>query len=254
MSTPYPENPDTALRFTGIRALYGEDGFTALQQACVLIAGVGGVGSWIAEALCRSGVGKLILIDADTIEIKNTNRQLHTTQDTLGMLKVQALAERLRRINPQIEIDARAVTLTKDNIATELAACPPYAADAIDDINAKCALINFLYQRKICFATSGGAGARVDPTKLYLDDMSKAHGDGLIKHVRDILRREYHFPQGGAKMGIVCTYSTETPRYTAKTAVNLPRFGASMPVTASAGLLIASYLLNQITAAKAGKQ
>ncbi len=239
---------ENLLRFTGIRALYGEAGFNKLQQAHVLIVGVGGVGSWIAEALCRSAVGTLTLIDADTIEIKNSNRQLHTTADTLGQLKVEALAARLLRINPQLNIHTRALLLTKENIIHELADCPPFAADAIDDINAKCALINFLHQRGTCFAVSGGAGARVDPTQLHLGDMAQAHGDGLIKHVRDILRREYNFPQGGAKMGITCTYSSEKPRYSPVQSTNLPRFGASMPVTASAGLLIASYLLAQITA------
>lgn len=235
-----------ALRFTGIRALYGEEGFLKLQRACVLVAGVGGVGSWAAEALCRSAVGKLILIDPDTIEIKNSNRQLHTTADTIGQFKADALAQRLKSINPALTIESRKTMLNPDNLPSVLSDSPDYAIDAIDDIAAKCALCVFLKQRGTTFIISGGAGARIDPSKLHIDDLANAHGDGLIKHVRDILRREYNFPKGGRKLGIVCTYSTETPRYCNELGKGLPRFGASMPVTASAGLLLASYIISRI--------
>lgn len=233
-------------RFTGIRALHTEAGFAKLQRACVLIAGCGGVGSWIAEALCRSGVGQLILIDPDRVEIKNTNRQLHTLDNTLGRLKVEVLAERLRLINPGIDVQCRPVQLTREELSRQLDPCPHYAADAIDDIEAKCALINFLTRQQAVFVVSGGAGARLDPCRLHLADMAAAQGDGLIKHVRDILRREYNFPKGGRKFGVKCVYSDESPHYTAGDNPELPRFGAGMPVTTTAGLIMASYLIGRI--------
>lgn len=233
-------------RFTGIRALHTEAGFAKLQQASVLVAGCGGVGSWIAEALCRSGVGQLILVDSDRVEIKNTNRQLHTLDNTIGRLKVEVLAERLRLINPEVDVQCRPIQLVRDQIAEQLSPCPHYAADAIDDIEAKCALINFLTRQQAVFVVSGGAGARLDPCRLHLADLADAHGDGLSKHVRDILRREYNFPKGGSKLGVKCVYSDEKPHYTAGDNPDLPRFGASMPVTASAGLIMASYLIGRI--------
>lgn len=235
-----------AQRFTGIRALYGEEGFDKLQHARVLVAGTGGVGSWICEALCRTGVGSLMLIDPDTIEIKNSNRQLHTLNNTVGLYKAEVLADRLRAINPEVKLEVVKELLTPDNIPEILANVPHYAADAIDDTAAKAALINYLYRQKCCFIVSGGAGARVDPDRLHVADMSKARGNGLIKHMRDILRREYNFPSGGAKMGIKCCFSEEQPHYCPVQDGSLPKFGASMPVTASAGLKMAAYLINRI--------
>ena len=235
-------------RFTGIRALYGEEGFARLQQAHVLVAGVGGVGSWAAEALCRSAVGRLTLVDPDVIDIKNTNRQLHTTSRTVGKSKAQVLAARLREINPEITVTVKETWLTPENLASVLDPLPLFAADAIDDIKAKCALINYLHQNKVFLVTSGGAGARVHPELLQYGDLSAAHGDGLIKHVRDILRREYNFPPEGQRMGVLCTDSPEKPVYTSKQDADLPHFGAAMPVTATAGLLIASLLISAIAA------
>lgn len=237
------------LRFTGIRALYGESGFEKLQQAHVLLAGTGGVGSWAAEALVRSGVGHLTLVDPDEIDIKNSNRQLHTLDTTIGLKKAEVLAGRLKLINPEVKIEVKLSWLTPENLEQVLSPCPHHAIDAIDDIDAKCALINFLCRQQAVFVVSGGAGARIEPSKLHLGDLSEAKGDGLIKHVRDVLRREYNFPKGGKKMGIMCSYSEEQPIYAPDNDPSLPRFGASMPVTASAGLLMAGYLITKIAAA-----
>ena len=107
---------ELSVRFRGIRALYGEEGFKKLQNAHVMVIGCGGVGSWITEALCRSGVGTLTLIDPDTVEIGNTNRQLHTTDLTINQYKVRALKNRLITINPEIKIHTLEITLTKENI------------------------------------------------------------------------------------------------------------------------------------------
>ena len=125
---------ELSVRFRGIRALYGEEGFKKLQNAHVMVIGCGGVGSWITEALCRSGVGTLTLIDPDTVEIGNTNRQLHTTDLTINQYKVRALKNRLITINPEIKIHTLEITLTKENIPEILKDCPQFIADAIDDL------------------------------------------------------------------------------------------------------------------------
>ena len=233
--------------FRGIRALYGEEGFYKLQQSHVMVIGCGGVGSWLCEALCRSGVGSLTLIDPDTIEIGNSNRQLHTTTLTVGKFKAEVLKERLLTINPHLNINTILTTLTKENISEVLKDSPTYIADAIDDLEAKAYLIDYLFKNKKTFIVSGGAGGRVDPSKLKLDDLSNAHGDALISRLRTTLRRQYNYPKNGEKMGIICTYSDEKPTYPLQDNSDLPKFGAAMAVTASAGLLMASWLLKKIT-------
>ncbi len=242
---------ENEIRFRGIRALYGEDGFLKLQNATVMVVGVGGVGSWLTEALCRSGVGSLILVDPDLIEMGNSNRQLHTTTKTYGINKAQALKERLLDINPLVKVQVIETYLTPDNIDETFAnICPNYVAEAIDDIKAKAYLVNYLYKKNITFITSGGAGGRVDPTRLTLCDISKSKGDALIQKLRFELRRHYNFPKGGKKMGIMCSCSDEIPTYSDESLReerDLPVWGASMAVTASAGLLLASYILNKIT-------
>ena len=237
---------DLSVRFRGIRALYGEEGFQKLQKAHVTVIGCGGVGSWITEALCRSGVGTLTLIDPDTIEVGNTNRQLHTTDLTLNQYKVEALRNRLITINPEIKINTLKITLTKENIPEILKDSPQFIADAIDDLPAKAFLVDYLYKKNKTFIVSGGAGGRVDPCKLKIDDIANAHGDALISRLRTELRRHYNFPKGGEKMGVFCTYSCEDPIYSDNKSSDLPKFGAAMAVTASAGLLMASWLLNKI--------
>lgn len=237
---------ELSVRFRGIRALYGEENFNKLQKAHVLVIGCGGVGSWLTEALCRTGVGKLTLIDPDIIEIGNTNRQLHTTALTLNQYKVDALEERLLTINPDLEIETIKTTLSAQNIPEILKDCPQFVADAIDDLQAKAFLADFLYQNDKTFIVSGGAGGRVDPSRLKIADIANSHGDALISRLRTELRRRYNFPKNGEKMGIVCTFSDETPVYANKETDDLPKFGAAMTVTASAGLLMASWLLNKI--------
>ena len=240
---------DNTIRFRGIRALYGLDGFDKLQQSHVLIVGVGGIGSWAAECLCRSALGELTLIDPDIIEIGNTNRQLHTTSKTLNKNKAKTLAKRLLEINPTIKVNTIDTYLTVDNIESTLTNCPYYVIDAIDDIKAKACLVNYLYKNNKCFISAGGAGGRIDPSYLKIDDIANAKGDALISHLRNTLRREYNFPKNGRKMGVFCTYSDEKARYSdtiLQEKENLPTFGASMAVTASAGLLLASYILKKI--------
>lgn len=237
-------------RFRGIRALYGQEAFEKLQRAKVLVIGVGGVGSWLAESLCRSAVGHLVLIDPDTVEEGNSNRQSHTLKSNYGKNKAQALKERFLDINEDLKIEVYNSLITQDNVNEILdPIAPDFVCEAIDDLFAKAAINNYLYQHKIPFVTSGGAGGRIDPSKLKLDDISKAKGDALISQLRQVLRKRYNFPKAPHKMGIICSYSNETPKYTDPLLVeqeDLPKFGAAMVVTASAGLLIASHIIKKI--------
>ncbi len=237
--------------FRGIRAVYGEEGFRKLQNAHVLVIGVGGIGSWLAESLCRSAVGTLTLIDSDTIELTNSNRQLHTSTSTDGLYKTKVLAKRFLDINPNLNINTLEIKLTPENIADVLKDCPPFVAEAIDDIEAKAYVDDFLARRKTTFIVAGGAGGRRDPRKLDIADLAAAKGNSLIARLRTILRKEYGYPKGGYKMNIPCVYTSEKPVYSEKEAYmsgDLPAFGAAMPVTASAGLMMASWIIEKIVA------
>lgn len=217
-----------------------------------MVIGLGGVGSWMCEALCRTAVGALTIIDADTIEITNANRQAHTSAATCGRYKTEVMAEHLLSINPALRLTRLNVRLTPENTATVLAGCPPFAGEAIDDIATKACIADFLYRRHTSFIVAGGAGGRTDPRRLATGDLACARGDALIARLRNILRKDYGFPKGGEKMHIYCTYSSEKPVYSSKEAYisgDLPAFGAAMTVTASAGLLMAAWLIQKITGA-----
>ena len=243
-------NFDSKLAFRGIRALFGNDGFEKLQRSHVTVIGVGGIGSWCTEALCRSAVGSLTLIDNDVIEITNSNRQLHTMTTTVGSYKADELANRLLLINPSLKIEVIREKLTKENIDSIMESRSDNVCECIDDIDAKAYVVNYLYNKKANFIVSGGAGGRIDPTKLKLGDVVTANGDALICKLRAKLRREYGFSRTAKKFNIMCTYSNETPRYSSKEdylSGDLPTFGASMSVTASAGLLRSSWMIAKLT-------
>lgn len=244
---------DKKLAFRGIRALYGASGFEKLQKSHVTIIGVGGVGSWATEALCRTGVGHLTLVDFDKIELSNSNRQLHTTTKTVGMGKARVLADRLLDINPDLVVDVVETKLTPDNIESVLEGRTDFVCDCIDDIDAKTYVCNYLYHKKAVFIEAGGAGGRIDPSKLKIGDINTASGDALISKLRNKLRKEFNFPTTNQKFNICCTFSNEKPIYSSKEdylSGDLPAFGASMSVTASAGLLISSWIINQIVSSK----
>lgn len=238
---------DDHLRFAGVRALYGEQGYARLQEATVLVAGCGGVGSWLAEALCRTAVGGLVLVDPDVIAPDNANRQLPALTSTLGRSKAQVLGTRLLDINPRLQLSIRTVRITPATVAADLGECPAFAGDAIDDTLAKAALLNYLYSRGTVFISSGGAGGRTDPGRLEIGDLAQSHGNALLARLRRELRTRYGFARGGRPMGITCVFSAEPPAHPG-TAPGLPRFGTSMAVTASCGLRMAAYLIQRITA------
>ncbi len=241
---------DINLAYRGIRALYGNEIFSKLQKTHVTVIGVGGIGSWCTEALCRTGIGSLTLIDHDDIELTNINRQLHTTVLTVGRKKAETLKERMLSINPKLSIEVICEKLTTQNIDEILKSRSDNVCECIDDIDAKVYIANYLHKNKSNFIVAGGAGGRIDPTKLRIGDVATANGDALITKLRSRLRKDYGFPSDSKKFNITCTFSNEKPTYSSKEdyiSGDLPAFGASMSVTASAGLLMSSWIINRIS-------
>lgn len=253
---------DYAFRFGGIERLYGRRALHAFRDAHVAVIGLGGVGSWAAEALARSGVCTITLVDMDDICVSNTNRQLHALEGQYGRTKTDAMAERLKAINPHADIRVHFSFLTLNNLTDLITPEVTGVVDAIDSIKPKAALIAHCKRRKIPVICAGGAGGQTDPTQIQVTDLSKTSQDPLLAKVRNLLRREYGFSRNPRRrFGIETVYSTEQLTYPAgdgeislkKPATGGPAkldcatgFGAACPVTASFGLFAASRLLNRI--------
>jgi tRNA A37 threonylcarbamoyladenosine dehydratase len=202
---------DYEFRFGGIGRLIGTAALARLQRAHVAVVGIGGVGSWTVEALARSGIGRLTLIDLDEVCVSNVNRQLHALNDTVGRTKVDVMADRTRLINPEIEVNAVPQFLTEENAAELLEGGFDHVVDAIDSVSNKCLLISLCRQKNVPLVTCGGAGGRRDPTAVRVSDLASATHDRLLQKVRDHLRKDFGFPRGETKFGIPCVYSPETP-------------------------------------------
>lgn len=253
---------DFSYRFGGLERLYGVDPMAQLQRSHVCIIGIGGVGSWAAEAIARSGIGTITLIDLDDICVSNTNRQIHADSSTIGQLKVEAMAQRIRLINPQCQVNAIATFISEKNLGERLTADIHYVIDAIDNVKAKTALLAHCRRNKIKIVTVGGAGGQKDPTKIEMADLTKAYQDPLLAKVRNKLRKEYGLSTNPKrKFGIDCVFSSEQLTYpklegascNEKPAVSGPirldcatGFGASVCVTASFGLFAAARVINKL--------
>jgi tRNA threonylcarbamoyladenosine dehydratase len=251
------------LRFGGTKRLYSETGQLILSNAKVTIVGIGGVGSWVAEALARTAIGHIKLVDLDDICVTNTNRQIHAYKDNIGRLKVEAMAERIKAINPECKVTAVADFINSENQFDLLSDKPDFVVDAIDSIDAKVSLIAYCKRNKIKIITIGGAGGQTDPLKITTSDLSKTWQDPLAAKVRNELRRKFNFSKNPQRrFGIECVFSTEQISYpmadgnvsyqkqftegTAKLDCNTG-LGASVAVTATFGMVAASRVINQLT-------
>lgn len=252
---------DWQRRFGGIERLYGHESAQQLQQLHIAVIGIGGVGSWAAEALARSGVGKLTLIDMDEVCLSNVNRQSHALTHTVGQLKIEVLGDRLRAINPELQLTLIDDFVNQENIAEHLADRPDGVLDAIDSLQAKVALLVWCKRNKVPVVTTGGAGGQIDPSQIDIADVAKVTQDPLMAKVRNQLRRDYGFSRNPKrKFGIDCVFSTEQLRYPREDGsvsyakpgdrgVNMncaTGFGAAMMVTASFGLFAAAQLLKRL--------
>lgn len=171
-------------RFAGIGRLYGTQALARLAASHVVVVGIGGVGSWVAEALARTGIGRISLIDMDEVCVSNVNRQLHALDGQVGRPKVEVMAERLRAISPECEVRAVMDFVTPNNLAELITDDINCVVDCIDSVNAKVALIAWCRRRKIPVITTGGAGGQIDPTQITVADLSKTVNDPLAAKAR----------------------------------------------------------------------
>ena len=262
------EQVDVERRFGGIARLYGQPALERFRAARVCVIGVGGVGSWIVEALARSAVGALTLIDLDNVAESNINRQVQALSATLGQAKIDALAERIAQINPYCKVTLVEDFITPDNLAQMIGAHSyDYVVDAIDSARDKAALIAYCRQHAIALITIGGAGGQTDPTKIAVRDLSKTEQEPLLKRVRKLLRSHYGFPRGEKnKFNVDAVFSMEPLQFPADeagcsldaggrgiTGINCAGFGSSVVVTASFGMVAAAHLLRKLAdSAKSG--
>lgn len=249
-------------RFGGIARLYGQDNLVYLQQRHVCVVGIGGVGSWIAEALVRTAVGNITLIDLDDVCVTNTNRQIHALNATVGQNKVDVMAERIKAINPDCNVHAVMDFVTEQNVTQHITSQFDYVVDATDSIKAKAAMIAHCKRNKIPVITLGGAGGQIDPTQITVGDLAKTKQDPLAAKLRSHLRRFYKFSNNPKRrFGIECVYSIEQLRYpTPEGGVCYEKnltdgsvkldcaggFGAAVTVTASFGFVAASRVINKL--------
>lgn len=252
-------NHDIQRRFAGIARLYGAQGLMALQNAHIGVVGVGGVGSWAVEALARSGVGKLTLIDLDNIAPSNVNRQLIALTPDFGKAKVSALHERIMLINPQCQVIEIEEFVDEDNLSTLFAQPLDFVIDAIDQVHVKAAMANYFVHKKQAFVMSGGAGGQRNPALIERTDLSQTKQDPLLANVRYRLRKHYGFTKNGNKMNVPCVFSSEqiippqideacdvSGSLNAPQGLSCAGYGASMLVTASFGLHCATAAIEYI--------
>lgn len=190
--------------FCRTELLVGEEGINKLHNSKVIVFGIGGVGSFVVESLTRAGVGNLILVDNDTICISNLNRQIHATQTTVGMVKVEAMKERVISINPKCNVEAKQVFITADNISEIIPEDVDYVVDAIDTVTSKLALAEYCYKNNINLISSMGTGNKMDPSQFRVSDVFKTKVCPLAKVMRHELRK-----RGVKKLKVV--YSEEMP-------------------------------------------
>lgn len=222
--------------------LIGTTGLEALQQAHIAIAGIGGVGSYVVEALARAGVGKLTLVDHDTIDITNINRQIHALQSTVGMPKVEAMAERVKAINPEIEVVTHQEMLLEDNYGQIFSEQYDYLVDAVDMVTAKVNLVLFAKEKEIPIICSMGTANKLDNTSFVISDISKTHTCPLARAMRKALKDR------GITKGVEVLYSTAPALKVAgetEEGKRVPPATISY-VPATAGLLLAGHIIQQI--------
>lgn len=208
-------SPDPA--FGALSRVYGRQAYEYLSQLRICVVGIGGVGSWAVEALARTGVGHITMIDHDDVSISNINRQLHALHNTVDQSKVEIMQERVRLINPRCDIVAEDDFLAERNLETYLQRDFDMVIDAIDNIRFKAAMIAFCRRRKIGIVTTGGAGGRTDPLAVDVTDLSRTWNDALAAKVRSRLRSDYGYTNNPKKrFGVECVYSTEQPVYPGK--------------------------------------
>jgi len=264
---------DHARRFGAIGRLYGLSALQRFECAHVCVVGIGGVGSWVAEALARSAIGQITMIDLDHVAESNVNRQVHACDATLGQAKVSAMAERIAGINADCIVHQFEEFIAPDNLD---ALIPPgrfdYVIDAIDSVRAKVSLISYCARHGIPLLTIGGAGGQLDATRVRVVDLAHTEHEPLLAKVRRQLRTEHGFPRNiRQRFGIDAVFSDEPLIYPEAacaagdsengsneaggvTGLNCAGFGSSVAVTGVFGLMAAGHVLRKLAAPVAPAQ
>lgn len=244
---------DLARRFGGVGRLYGEEAARRFAGSRVCVVGIGGVGSWVVEALARSAVGALTLIDLDMVAESNANRQIHALDDVWGKAKVDAMRERVLAINPTCRVDVVEDFVTAENLA-DLLQGHDVVIDAIDQARVKVAMAVWCVAQRVPLVMAGGAGGKMDPTKICVDDLSRTSQDPLLAKVRAQLRKLHGFPKDPRrKFGVTAIYSTEPLQRpvacegsAGPQGLSCAGYGSAVCVTAPFGFLAAAAALRQL--------
>jgi len=251
MSDVLSPDADDARRFGGLQRLYGLQGAQRIRQAHVAVVGIGGVGSWVAEALARSGVARLSLIDMDHIAESNINRQIHALSTTTGQAKVLAMRERIALIHADCQVDGIDEFVTPDNWPALLPDMPDAVIDACDQVSAKVAMAHWALQNQVGFITVGAAGGKRLAHKVDVDDLSQITHDPLLSQLRYRLRKHHGAARGDKRMGIQGVFSREAvapPHASCAVdgdgSLNCHGYGSVVSVTATFGMCAASEILN----------
>jgi tRNA threonylcarbamoyladenosine dehydratase len=245
---------DAERRFGGLARLYGVSGAQQIRAAHVAVIGVGGVGSWAVEALARSGVARLTLIDLDHVSESNINRQIHALESTLGQAKVLAMRDRIAQINPDCEVHCVEEFVEPGNWPQLLPAGVDAVIDACDQIRAKTAMAAWALKNKSIFIAAGAAGGKRFAHKVDIEDLSNTTHDPLLAQLRYRLRKEHGAAREGRKIGITCVFSREAvspPDASCAVegdgSLNCSGYGSLVSVTATFGQCAAGWILNQIS-------
>lgn len=251
--------PDFARRFGGLERLYGVAGAANIRNAHVLVVGIGGVGSWAVEALARSGVGRLTLVDLDHVSESNINRQIHALDATVGQAKVEAMRDRIAQINAECKVLAVDEFVEPGNWTTVLdaaqAANGPVTAviDACDQVKAKLTMAAWARASRAAFVTVGAAGGKRQAHKVDIDDLSLVTHDPLLAQLRQRLRKEHGAPREGRKIGVTCVFSRESVAppdascaIEGDGSLNCHGYGSVVSVTATFGQCAAGWVLDKI--------
>ena len=243
----------TDRRFGGIERLFGIQGAQRISQAHVVVIGVGGVGSWAAESLARSGVGKLTLIDLDHIAESNVNRQIHAIGMSIGQAKVLAMRDRIHTFFPQCDITGIEEFVSPENWESLVPGGADAVIDACDQVQVKTSLAAWSLRTRTIFVTSGAAGGKRQAHLASIDDIARVTHDPLLSKVRYRLRKEFDAPRNGKKIGIACVFSSEdvappdqSCHVVGDGSLNCHGFGSLVTVTATFGQCAAGFVLNKL--------
>lgn len=250
------ENADLDRRFSGMGRLYGVEPARCISNAHVVVVGIGGVGSWVAEALARSGVGHLTLIDLDHVAESNINRQVQAVSTTVGMAKVVAMQQRIALINPACRVTCLDAFVEPDNWPGLLPDDADATVDACDQIKAKTAMADWARRTKALFISVGAAGGKRHAHKVDVADLSETTHDPLLAQMRYRLRKAHGAPRDGKRMGIACVFSREAVKAADAScevqddnSLNCHGYGSVVAVTATFGMCAAGWILDKISEA-----